>query len=108
MAPSSRSLLLPLVLVTGRCLVAVGQMQHGAALPSWPATWDMGRSTFLMACNNTGSFSAEFAAKWGIADFDWCLLGGCDYVSMAVRAGPIGSTGRTAGASRSRWTVRRS
>jgi len=24
-----------------------------------------------MACNNTGPFTTEFAAKWGIADFDW-------------------------------------
>ena len=29
------------------------------------------RAQFLMACNNTGPFTTEFAAKWGIADFDW-------------------------------------
>ena len=47
------------------------QMVHGSALPSWPPTYDMKRSTFMMACNNTGPFNATFAAKWGIADFDW-------------------------------------
>ena len=31
----------------------------------------MNRSTFLMACNNTGLFSTEFSSKWGIVDYDW-------------------------------------
>jgi len=47
------------------------QMVHGSALPLWTPTYQMNRSTFIMACNNSGSFNPEFAAQWGIADFDW-------------------------------------
>eukprot|EP01043_Picozoa_sp_COSAG02_P006486 COSAG02_NODE_185_length_30442_cov_59.370168_13_plen_285_part_00 len=75
------------------------QMVHGTKLPKWEPTYQMNQSTastttadtlmqflasrcphqltlcraaqFLMACNNTGPFTTEFAAKWGIADFDW-------------------------------------
>jgi hypothetical protein len=60
-------------LVALGCLLSScsSQMVHGSALPSWPPSYDMKRSTFMMACNNTGPFNATFAAKWGIADFDW-------------------------------------
>ena len=36
-----------------------------------PPQYDMGRSTFLMACNQSGSFDAGFASRWGIVDYDW-------------------------------------
>eukprot|EP01052_Picozoa_sp_SAG31_P033562 SAG31_NODE_3812_length_3860_cov_1.918107_1_plen_261_part_00 len=51
---------------------ASAQMVHGTALPtSWTPTYNMSESTFLMACNASGPFNPAFAAKWGIADFDW-------------------------------------
>ena len=60
-------------------------MQHGGAVPSWEPTYDMGRSTFLMACNNTGYFTNEFAEKWGIVDYDWSNIKyGADGWSDAV------------------------
>lgn len=50
---------------------SVAQMVHGSAVPSWAPTYQMNRSTFLMACNNTGLFNPEFGTKWGIVDYDW-------------------------------------
>eukprot|EP00937_MAST-01D_sp_MAST-1D-sp2_P007467 g7467.t1 len=42
-----------------------------SALPSWPATYNLSRSTFLMPCNYSGFFDPQQAAAYGIADFDW-------------------------------------
>ena len=42
-----------------------------AAVPPWPATYNLSRSTFLMPCNYTGFFHPEAAAAYGIVDFDW-------------------------------------
>jgi hypothetical protein len=42
-----------------------------SALPSWEPTYEMWRSTIFMPCNYSGVFDAQFAALWGIADFDW-------------------------------------
>eukprot|EP01047_Picozoa_sp_COSAG01_P107458 COSAG01_NODE_36477_length_517_cov_1.059809_1_plen_95_part_10 len=61
-------LLLLLLLLPGG---ARAQMVHGSALPRWEPTYQMNRSTFLMACNNTGLFNPDFGARWGIADYDW-------------------------------------
>jgi hypothetical protein len=47
------------------------QMVHGSAVPSWAPTYQTNRSTFLMACNNTGLFNPDFGSKWGIVDYDW-------------------------------------
>jgi hypothetical protein len=49
---------------------AINSMQCTAAC--FPTQLTLcGAAQFLMACNNTGPFTTEFAAKWGIADFDW-------------------------------------
>jgi hypothetical protein len=40
-------------------------------VPSWPATYEMSRSTIFMPCNYSGYFDPGIAAQWGIADFDW-------------------------------------
>ena len=65
---------LPLLLLGAASLLlrgAGGQMVHGTALPSWRPTYQMNKSTFLMTCNNSGSFNASFGARWGIVDYDW-------------------------------------
>jgi|EP01047_Picozoa_sp_COSAG01_P060926 hypothetical protein len=41
------------------------------ALPSWPPTYNLSRSTFLMPCNYTGPFDPIAAAAYGVVDFDW-------------------------------------
>jgi len=40
-------------------------------VPRWPPTWRMNDSTAFMPCNVTGFVDADFAAQFGIADFDW-------------------------------------
>jgi len=40
-------------------------------LPSYPATWDMARSTIIMPCNGSGFADPHFFSKFGIVDFDW-------------------------------------
>jgi hypothetical protein len=71
--PRMLSLLLRQLLVVVGILptATLSQMVHGSAVPSWPPTYQMNRSTFLMACNNTGLFNPEFSSRWGIVDFDW-------------------------------------
>ena len=44
-----------------------------AALPSWPATYNMSMSTVFMPCNYSGYFDPAYAARWGLVDFDWCV-----------------------------------
>lgn len=39
--------------------------------PSWPATWDMAKSTIMMPCNDSGFLSPTISAQWGVVDFDW-------------------------------------
>lgn len=39
--------------------------------PYWEPTWDMKMSTIIMPCNTSGWFDPAFAARYGIADFDW-------------------------------------
>ena len=39
--------------------------------PTWPPTYDMGRSTVMMPCNTSGWFDSALASQYGIADFDW-------------------------------------
>ena len=69
-----RPLLLRQLLAAGALSLptaALAQMAHGSAVPSWSPTYQMNRSTFLMACNNTGLFNPDFGAKWGIVDYAW-------------------------------------
>jgi hypothetical protein len=40
-------------------------------LPLWNATYNALQSTIFMPCNFSGYFDAEFAASFGVADFDW-------------------------------------
>ena len=40
-------------------------------LPPWPPTYNMSLSTIMMPCNDSGWMNSEFAAKWGLVDFDW-------------------------------------
>ena len=42
-----------------------------STLPPWPPTYDMALSTIMMPCNYSGFMDPEFAAKWGLVDFDW-------------------------------------
>jgi len=39
--------------------------------PPWPPTYNMSMSTIMMPCNGGGYFDSSFAAKFGIASFDW-------------------------------------
>ena len=39
--------------------------------PKWPPTYQMNASTYVMACNYSGSLHPAFAAQWGIAVIDW-------------------------------------
>jgi len=39
--------------------------------PPWPPTYNMSMSTIFMPCNGGGYFDSSFAAKFGIASFDW-------------------------------------
>jgi hypothetical protein len=71
MAAPLAQLLLLLGGGSGGGWLSASQMQHGSALPPWAPTWQMNRSTFLMSCNNSGPFSPEFSALWGIVDLDW-------------------------------------
>jgi len=43
----------------------------GGLVPSWPPTYAMNQSTVFMPCSYAGYFDAAYAAKWGLADFDW-------------------------------------
>mmetsp|Transcript_3192 Transcript_3192/g.6230 ORF Transcript_3192/g.6230 Transcript_3192/m.6230 type:complete len:443 (-) Transcript_3192:114-1442(-) len=40
-------------------------------VPAWPATYDLSRSTVIMACNYSGWFDPIFLGKWGLVDLDW-------------------------------------
>jgi hypothetical protein len=42
-----------------------------AGVPSWPATYQMNRSTIIQPCNDSGYFDPQFGGQFGIADFDW-------------------------------------
>ena len=83
--------------VAAACLAAprsaVAQMVHGTRLPHWTPSYDMRSSTFLMACNAAGPFNPEFAAKWGIADFDWSnWQSGSEFLTWEGRQyGPYGA-----------------
>ncbi len=48
-----------------------GAVTPGQVLPSWPATWNMSRSTAIMICNNSGLVDPSWAAPWGLVDVDW-------------------------------------
>ena len=50
---------------------ALGKKEEEVLLPPWPSTYNMSLSTIIMPCNYTGYMDAEFAAKWGLVDFDW-------------------------------------
>ena len=50
---------------------ALGKEEEEVLLPPWPSTYNMSLSTIIMPCNYTGYMDAEFAAKWGLVDFDW-------------------------------------
>ena len=39
-------------------------------VPAWQHTWDLARSTALMACNLSGVYDPVFAARWGLVSFD--------------------------------------
>ena len=39
--------------------------------PPWPPTYQMNASTYVIACNYSGSLHPAFAAQWGIAVIDW-------------------------------------
>ena len=47
------------------------QPGHAPFLPTWKPTWDMRRSTQLMACNNSGYHNVAEAARYGVAVYDW-------------------------------------
>ena len=54
-------------------LCALAAAQHvipGKVVPTFPATWDMARSTAMMTCNASGPVDAVFASKWGLVDLD--------------------------------------
>jgi hypothetical protein len=51
-------------------LLAVVPAVH-AAVPSWPATYQMNRSTIFMPCNNSGFFDPQYSGQFGVADYDW-------------------------------------
>ena len=42
-----------------------------AAVPTWPSTFQMNRSTINMMCNYTGGQAPATTAGWSIVDFDW-------------------------------------
>ena len=42
-----------------------------AFVPTWPATYQMNRSTIAMMCNYTGMISPAISAGWSIVDYDW-------------------------------------
>lgn len=42
-----------------------------AQVPSWPATYQMNRSTIAMVCNNTGYVNPLSVEGWSILDVDW-------------------------------------
>jgi len=71
----TRSLCL-LFLVFSFCVVFVGSftVKYQAPYvlnPPWPATYNMSKSTIFMPCNDQGYFDSNFAAKFGIASYDW-------------------------------------
>lgn len=39
-------------------------------VPRWTPTWDLARSTALMACNLSGPYNPALAAQWGLVSFD--------------------------------------
>ena len=61
---------------------------RGADVPSWPATYDMRKSTAFMPCNYSGYFDPGIAAQWGIADFDWSN-GKADWANAKVSGGRV-------------------
>ena len=55
-------------------LYALLDVSTFAVLPKWQATYQMNRSTIIMACNFSGYFSDETVqklARFGIVDIDW-------------------------------------
>jgi len=64
-----------LLVLVSFCVVFVGcwtANKHPFALnPPWPPTYNMAMSTILMPCNSEGWFDSSFAAKFGIASYDW-------------------------------------
>ena len=55
----------------GLTLVLSATVAVSAVLPKWEPTFRMNESTVFMPCNSSGMFDASFAARWGVADFDW-------------------------------------
>ena len=52
-------------------LVAALAAAAVAQVPSWPATYQMNRSTIAMVCNNTGYVNPASVLGWSIIDVDW-------------------------------------
>ena len=42
-----------------------------AAVPTWPSTYQLNRSTINMMCNYTGQQAPATTAGWATVDFDW-------------------------------------
>ena len=42
----------------------------GKVKPTFPATYDMARSSGMMVCNSTGPVDPVAASKWGLIDLD--------------------------------------
>jgi hypothetical protein len=73
MAPLARSLRVRALALAA--MAAVGPVRTSAgAVPGWPATYNMSLSTAFMPCNYSGVFDVAYAASWGVADFDWCVV----------------------------------
>jgi len=49
----------------------VGVNGFAPSTPNWPPTYVMSESTAFMPCNESGLFDPNFAASYGISDFDW-------------------------------------
>eukprot|EP01084_Bolivina_argentea_P024823 46217_1 len=60
-------------LVFSYILFGILQLSEGIA-PNWTPTYQMNRSTIVMACNESGLFSdatIQQLARYGIVDIDW-------------------------------------
>lgn len=50
---------------------AVGERLFTSQPPKWEPQYLMEKSTIFMPCNDSGYFDPDFAAEFGVADFDW-------------------------------------